>query len=100
VVGRGIRRMDLRLYHNSRIRIQTEQSKNFIDINGIQDECGIAIDAYPFLHYIEIRKKNGYVRTFYFKNKGIKKHIDLGYWEDAEVIFALNEVNNANAQFT
>ena len=33
-------------------------------------------------------------------HNGIKKHIDLGYWEDAEVIFALNEVRQANAQST
>lgn len=84
--------MNLELSYDSRIRIQTDLGKNYIDVSGVQDQCGMAVDAYPFLHYIEIRKKNGYIRTFYFKNKGVKKDIDLGYWQDAEVIFALNEV--------
>lgn len=92
--------MELKLYYNSRIRVITDLGNNFLDVNGLQDEVGFAIDAYPYMQYIEMRKKDGFVRTFYFKNKGVKKYIDLGYWEDAEVIFALNEVRQANAQST
>jgi hypothetical protein len=41
---------------------------------------------------MEIRRKANQVKTFYFESKRHKKEFDFGYWEDAEVIFAFNEV--------
>lgn len=85
--------MEIKLYHNDRFRVRTGQESNFIDIGGMDWEAGITVDMYPHFHYIELRKKEWQVRLFLFKNKGVKKDIDLGWWSDAEVVYALNNVN-------
>ena len=87
--------MDLRLENSEEVRI-TGDSKcaNFIDVGSTGNEMAITVDAYTWRHYIEIRKKEGNVRMFLFKKKGYKKDYNFGYWENAEVIFALNEVNH------
>ena len=89
--------MEINLNQNDRFRVKTNRldncGENFIDINGLQWEAGIAVDMYPSFHYIEMRKKERGIRLFLFKNKGAKKDFDLGWWDDAEVIFALNEIN-------
>lgn len=84
--------MELKIHSTDRVRISTDQSKNYIDINGEDWEQAISVDLYDHLHYIELRKKEGLLRLYLFKNKGVKKEIDFGYFKDAEVVFALNNV--------
>ena len=85
--------MEIKLNHNDSIRASTGQGSNIIDIRGMEWELGIQVNLYPHFHYIEMRKKEQMITVFLFKNKGVKKDIDLGWWKDADVIFALNEVN-------
>lgn len=85
--------MEIKLYQNDSIRASTDGGDNFIDIKGMYWQSGIQVSLYPSFHYIEMREKNRQVAVFLFKNKGIKKDIDLGWWDDAKVIFAMNKVN-------
>lgn len=41
--------------------------------------------------YLEVREKEGRIATFHFASKREKKYTDLGWWADAEVLFARNE---------
>ena len=84
--------MELKLNYCDRLRISTDRGENFIDISGMDNENGINVIAYPIATYIEIRKKDGKIATFFFKSKRHKKEANFGFWEDAEIIFALNEV--------
>lgn len=83
----------IQLYAEEKVRVTTDYKEdNYIDISSHPHEIGMTIDFYPCHQYLEIRKKGGVCREFLFKKKGEKKYFDFGYWEDAEVIFALNEV--------
>ena len=84
--------MELKLNAQERMRISTDQGGNFIDVNCLKYESGIVVDSYPRFHYIEMRQKENQIRTFYFNNKSAKKLLNLGWWGDAEVIFAINNV--------
>lgn len=85
--------MDLRLRSKDRIRIVGDhEENNFIDVGGTDWDLAMTVDLYPAFHYIEIRKRDSSVRVFLFKKKGDKKEYDFGWYKDAEVIFALNEV--------
>lgn len=82
--------MELKLNSVDRLRISTDGSKNFIDVEGMNAEIGIAVSGYPSFHYIEVRAKRGYVKTFYFKSKDVANEYEstLDWWRDAEIIFS------------
>jgi hypothetical protein len=85
--------MELKLYSKDKIRLITGSSNNnFIDCVSEHQEAALTVSFLPSQTYMEIRKKANQVKIFYFENKKHKKEFDFGYWEDAEVIFALNEV--------
>ena len=85
----------IQLYSKDRVRITSGYKKNnFIDVSGHDDELCMSVEFYPTMQYIEIRKKSNVCKQFLFKKKGDKKYFNFGYWEDAEVIFALNEVTH------
>jgi hypothetical protein len=84
--------MELKLTSVDRIQLSTYGGKNFVEVNGMVNEAGIQIIGCPTVHYIEVRKKAGQIATFYFNGKRWKKDTDLGWWADAEVVFALNNV--------
>lgn len=85
--------MDIKLTPKERCRIHSSFScDNFIDITS--ENHIISLEAYPRNHYIEIRKKEGYTRMYFFKKKSYKEGYDFGYWDDAEVVFALNNVRH------
>jgi hypothetical protein len=86
--------MELRLHSVDEFRVSTMQGSNFIDVRGLPNEAGIQVNSYPHFHYIEVRRKMGQVATFHFKNKRWKKETDLGWWNDAEVVFSVNEVEH------
>lgn len=87
--------MDVRLYSNQKVRIKTgHKENNFIDVESGKDELVLTTEFYPSFHYIEIREKNNFMKTFLFEKKGHKKHYDFGFWEDAKVIFSKNDVLN------
>lgn len=84
--------MDLKIQNKDRLRIHCDyKENNFIDIEQVGYES-MCIDMFPRFHYIEIRRKEHMVRTFVFPKKSYKKECDFGWWEDAEVILAINEV--------
>ncbi|MFA5790632.1 MAG: hypothetical protein WC976_06200 [Caldisericia bacterium] len=88
--------MTLNLHGKERVRVATDSENNFIDVDCLTFEGGLAIDLYPRFHYIEIRKKDGYLRIFLWKTKGHKHAAspeDIEGWEDAEVVLAVNDVN-------
>ena len=83
--------MEIRLNQKDRVRINADyEHNNFIDINQEEYES-MSVDAYPPFHYIEIRKKEGHLRIYFFKKRSYKKECTFGWWEDAEVILAINE---------
>lgn len=86
--------MNIKLDYEDSFRIYGDSEKNnFIDISQENFE-GIGIGLFPYFHYIEIRKhKNGNLKMFCFKKKSHKKDCDFGSYQDAEVIFSLNETN-------
>ena len=85
--------MNLKLHSTDNIRLTTG-SKDciFLDIRSEHQEQSLTVMFLTSHQYMEVRKKNGQVKTFYFENKGTKKYFDFEYWSDAEVIFAFNEV--------
>lgn len=87
--------MTVNLNSNDRIRISTDSTNNFIDVDCLTFEGGLAIDLYPHFHYVEIRRKGDDVRIFLWKTKGHKHDSpeDLKGWDDAEVVLAINKVN-------
>ncbi len=84
--------METRMTQEDRFRISTRQGCNYIDIEGMANEQGIKVIGHPLANYIEVRQKNSQICTFYFRNKRAKKDMDLGWWEDAVVVFAINVV--------
>ena len=68
---------------------------NFLDITCLASQVGLRVTNWTTRkQYIEIRKKDNQVAMFVFPKKGYKKEIDFGYWEDAEVVYSINEVEH------
>lgn len=86
--------MEVTLHQNDSFRVSTDMRNNFIDVSAMTYEAGIKVQSYPTFHYIEMREKDDQIATFYFKTKGIKKEVDLGWWQDAEVVFSRNKVRH------
>ena len=83
--------MHINLQGNDRFRINADHEEdNFTTISQFGYEA-MAIDLHVAFQYIEIRRKQDQVRLFSFKKKSHKKECDFGWWEDAEVILAINE---------
>jgi len=84
--------MNLKLNSKDSLRITGDhKGNNFIDVGSVGYES-LAVDLFGHFHYIEIRKKEDKIRVFTFPKKSYKKECDFGWWEDAEVVYALNEV--------
>jgi hypothetical protein len=88
--------MDLRIRQDDNLRIYSDyKQENFIDIYQVGYES-MAINLFAHFQYIEIRKKKDQLRVFTFTKKLMKKECDFGWWDDAEVVFSVNEVYNEN----
>ena len=86
--------MELRIMGDDCLRVVADHKKdNFIDVRAFGYEA-MAIDLFPRFQYIEIRKKQDVVRVFTFLKKSYKKECVFGWWEDAEVILAINNVKH------
>jgi hypothetical protein len=86
--------MEIQLQDSDRLRLHADfKQQNFVNISKFGYDA-MAIDLHSQFHYIEIRKKGCQVRVFTFKKKSDKKQCDFGAWADAEVILAINEINN------
>ena len=88
--------MQLKLYSKNSIRVTTGVSEpNFLDIKSLEWEGGLMVENWSdSKQYMEIREKNGQTAVFFFMRKSAKKDVDLGHWEDAEVIFSKNKVKH------
>ena len=85
--------MNINLQDSDKFRINADYAQdNFINVSAFGYEA-MAIDLYTAFQYIEVRRKDCQVRMFSFKKKAHKKECDFGWWADAEVILAINEVN-------
>jgi hypothetical protein len=85
--------MELKLYSTNDIRLVTGSSgDNWIDCASEDGEQALTVMCISRKQYIEIREKDGYVKTFYFESKGSKKYFDFKWWKDADVVYALNNV--------
>ena len=92
--------METKLFSNESIRIDSylfSASLNFIDVKSLKDNIGLRVTNYSLdYQYIEIRRKNSQIALFLFSKKSLKKEVDFGWWGDAEVILAINEVKHKN----
>jgi hypothetical protein len=90
--------MDLRLYSKQGVRVITHHStRNFIDIKCLEAEIGLRVTNWTNTYqYIEIRKKQNQIAMFIFMKKSDKKHAKLEWWDDAEVVYSINEVKTNN----
>jgi hypothetical protein len=87
----GRERMNIKLNSKDRFRVYADyEENNFIDIAQEEYES-MSVNAFTSFQYIEIRKKEGQLRIYFFKKKSHKKECQFGWWEDAEVVFALND---------
>ena len=85
--------MEINLQDSDRLRLHADfKQENFVNISKFGYEA-MAIDLHTAFQYIEVRCKDCQVRVFSFKKKSHKKECDFGWWADAEVILAINEVN-------
>ena len=84
--------VDIKINADDRIRIDGSYSglNNFIDV-AKADYAGIELTLFAGFQYIEIRKKGDLVKVFTFPKKSIKKDFDFNGWEDAEVVYSVNE---------
>lgn len=83
--------MEIKLQIDDNFRVIADyKGHNFINIAKVGYEA-MAVDLHAQFQYIEIRRKNERIRVFSFMKKSHKKECDFGWWEDAEVIFSLNE---------
>lgn len=86
--------MNIKLNSNDWFRVYADyEENNFIDIAQEEYES-MSVNAFTSFQYIEIRKKEGQLRIYFFKKKSYKKECKFGWWEDAEVVFALNETKS------
>lgn len=91
--------MDLQLNAKDRVRLSTNNHKsgmaNFIDASCLEFELGLMVTNWSNTYqYIEVRKKWNQLAVFYFLKKSDKKNANLEGWEDAEVVFSINEVKH------
>lgn len=86
--------MEIRPGSKQKLKITTGTTNNWIDIRCGEWEQALEVSFLCAQQYLEIRKKAGYICSFYFQNKRQKKDYDFGWWEDAEVIFANNDVQH------
>lgn len=87
--------METRLYSKEKLRVTTNPSKNnWIDIASGEWEQALEVSFLTSQQYLEIRKKDGQICSFYFESKRHKKDYDFGWWENAEVVFANNDVRH------
>ena len=63
---------------------------NFIDI-AKAGYSGISVNLFTGFQYVEIRKKDDQLKIFTFPKKSHKKEYDFANWDDAEVVFSMNE---------
>ena len=83
--------MRIQLYGNDDLRIDGSSDKShFVDIDRVGYD-GIGLTLFTMYQYIEIRKKDDKIKVFNFKRKSDKRDCDFGWWEDAEVIYSINE---------
>ena len=69
--------MDLKLHSNDKIRLITGSSKNnFIDCSAEYQEMALTVSFLCSQTYMEIRRKNNQVKTFYFESKRHKKEFE------------------------
>ena len=87
--------MKIRLNSKQTIRVVTNPSeKNWVDIKSGEWEQALEISFLTSQQYLEIRKKEGQVCSFYFESERHKNDYDFGWWGDAEVVFANNDVDH------
>ena len=88
--------METRFYSKQKLRVTTNPSKNnWIDIASGEWEQALEVSFLTSQQYLEIRKKDGQICSFYFKRvKDTKKTMSFGWWTDAEVVFANNDVRH------
>jgi len=87
--------METRLFGKQKLRVTTNQSRNnWLDIRSGESEQALEVSFLTSQQYLEIRKKDGQICSFYFESKRHKKYYDFGWWKDAEVIFANNDVRH------
>lgn len=85
--------MELSMNSGDSIRLKNYHT-GFIDCTSECHEMVLGVSFLKGYIYMEIRQKGGQVKTFYFRKKSHKKDCDLGYWQDAEVIFSFNFVKH------
>ena len=87
--------MEVRLCSKQEIRVTTGASKtNWIDIASGEQEQSLEVSFFASQQYLEVRKKDGQICSFYFESKRHKKAYNFRWWEDAEVLFANNDVRH------
>ena len=85
--------MDVRIRNDEQLQITSSTNgDNFVRVQGFGYNS-LVIDLYAPFQYIEVRRKESNVRVFTFHKKSDKKECDFGWYEDAEVILAINDVN-------
>tara|TARA_R110000851_G_scaffold259046_1_gene411534 strand:- start:340 stop:618 length:279 start_codon:yes stop_codon:yes gene_type:complete len=84
--------MEIRVREKDRIGIEGGEynMNNFIDVSKA-GFSGLAMTLFCGYQYIEIRKKQDQITVFTFSKKSLKKEYDFGFWDDAEVVYSLNE---------
>lgn len=87
--------METRLYSKDTLRVTTNHDKSiWLNIKSGTWEQSLEVSFYTSNLYIEVRKKEGQICSFYFESKRHKRDYDFGWWEDSEVVFANNDVQH------
>jgi len=84
--------MDIKLSQDEVVRVDGGYGDlyNFIDVGKV-GLSGLCTSLFTGFQYIEIRRKGDILRIYTFPKKSHKKDYDFGNWDDADVVFSLNE---------
>ena len=80
--------MDITVSEGNEFMVSCDGAHSFIYACGLDLGEGIAIDAFPFYHYIEIREKDGCLRIFCLDKESAEEGFDFGEWEEAKVVYS------------
>ncbi len=85
--------METKLYGRDGMTIRAGNNDSlWCHLSSLENGYGIRVEALKSSTYMEVRIKENKIATFLFASKGEKKRINLGWWQDAEVVYSINEV--------
>ena len=79
--------MDVKIYNKEKIRIYTDYV-NERYINVIAELDSLQVEVLENITTIQVRRKDGFIKVFYFEPNTNLEDYDFGYYSDADILFS------------